>query len=298
VDPTDALAQLGGAGRVEQVLQMTSRRQLRTAIRHGAVVRVSHGAVALGSTRTAAADAARLTAVVSHLTAALEHGWEVARPPQRPQLIVKRKRRLTPQQRRGVEIRHRDLEHHEVHGWTTSPHRTVIDCARDLPFADAVAVADSALRHGHVDAGELRKRAAALSTTGRRGAMRVVEAATPLAANPFESVLRAIALDVPDLHVEPQVVIDERGFRCRPDLVDVERRLVVEADSFEFHGHRQALHRDCERYNALVVRGWTVLRFSWEHVMLHPDYVREVLVSALVGPSQQAPRPTRLDLPA
>lgn len=298
MQPTDVLAQLGGAGRVEQVLRITSRRQLRTAIRHGAVVRVSHGAVALKSTRTAAAEAARLTGVASHLTAAMEHGWEVARAPQRPQLIVKRKRRLTPQQRRGVEIRHRDLEPHEVHGWTTSPHRTVIDCARDLPFADALAVADSALRHGHVDAGELRKRAAALSTTGRRQAMRVVEAASPLAANPFESVLRAIALDVPGLQVRPQVVIDERGFRCRPDLVDTERRIVVEADSFEFHGHRRALHRDCERYNALVVRGWIVLRFSWEHVMLHPDYVREVLVSALSGPFEQAARSVCLDLPA
>lgn len=54
---------------------------------------------------------------------------------------------------------------------------------------------------------------------------------------------------------------------------------MVEADSFEFHGHRRALKRDCERYNALVLHGWVVLRFSWEHVMHQPDYVRQCLLA-------------------
>jgi very-short-patch-repair endonuclease len=78
------------------------------------------------------------------------------------------------------------------------------------------------------------------------------------------------------------VLIDERGLRVTPDLVDRSRRLVIEAESWKYHGHRKALHNDCGRYNALVLRGWTVLRFSWEHVMLEPDYVRDVLF-ALVG---------------
>ncbi len=73
----------------------------------------------------------------------------------------------------------------------------------------------------------------------------------------------------------PQVVIDEDGFVGRPDLVDVARRIVAEADSFEFHGRRQALRRDCERYTALALRGWLVLRFSWEQVMHDPAYVTD-----------------------
>lgn len=50
---------------------------------------------------------------------------------------------------------------------------------------------------------------------------------------------------------------------------------MAEADSFEFHGRRQALKRDCERYTALAVRGWIVLRFSWESVMFEPAYVAD-----------------------
>ena len=54
-------------------------------------------------------------------------------------------------------------------------------------------------------------------------------------------------------------------------------RLVVEAESFEFHGKRRMLKHDCERYNAFVVDGWLVVRFAWEHVMFEPEYVAGVL---------------------
>ncbi len=99
-----------------------------------------------------------------------------------------------------------------------------------------------------------------------------------LADNPFESALRALGIDVPGLRLQPQRVIPGIG---RPDLVDPELRLVVEADSFEFHGRRSMLKRDCERYNAFVADGWLVVRFSWEHVMFAPAYVDRVLRSVV-----------------
>ncbi|MFL6131664.1 MAG: endonuclease domain-containing protein [Nocardioidaceae bacterium] len=163
--------------------------------------------------------------------------------------------------------------------------RTVIDCARDLPFDEALTVADSALRHGNVTQERLLALAERVATTGRAQCLRVAREASGLAANPFESVLRAISLDIPGLRVRPQVVIDEDGFVGRPDLVDDRSRVVLEAESFEFHGHRIALRRDCERYNALALRGWLVLRFSWEHVMHDPAYVANCLRNA----AQQRP---------
>ncbi len=69
---------------------------------------------------------------------------------------------------------------------------------------------------------------------------------------------------------------------------------MVEADSFEFHRRRKALTRDCVRYNALVLRGWTVLRFSWEQVMFDHDYVRGCLARlAAQGAARQATLPRR-----
>ena len=64
----------------------------------------------------------------------------------------------------------------------------------------------------------------------------------------------------------------------QPDLVDRERRVVLQADSFAWHGDRSALRRDAQRYNNLVVRGWLVLRFAWEDVMHDQEYVRRTLM--------------------
>ena len=97
---------------------------------------------------------------------------------------------------------------------------------------------------------------------------------------PFESVLRAIGLDVPGLRLVPQVEIRIPGRRLmRPDLVDERLRIVVEADSFEHHGSRKALVLDCARYDNLTADGWTVLRFAWEHVMHRPAWVRSTLLA-------------------
>jgi len=96
------------------------------------------------------------------------------------------------------------------------------------------------------------------------------------AANPFESVLRALAIEE-GLAVQPQLKLDLSGMRVRPDLTDEQRNLILEADSFEWHGHRASLRRDCRRYNAMVLAGWRVIRFAWEDVMHDQEYVRTVL---------------------
>lgn len=138
----------------------------------------------------------------------------------------------------------------------------------------------------HVTKVELLLAAEAMPDRYRARCLRVAWHADGRAANPFESVLRAIALKVPGLYVVPQEWTDDVG---HPDLVDKRLRLVIEAESFEFHGKRRALYKDCERYNAFAMKGWWVVRFSWEHVMFEPDYVREVL-TRMVG--LLSPQPT------
>ena len=281
MDVVEVLARCGGVSDARTLVGHTSRRRVATAVRRGLVVRDARGRYALPSADEAVRAAARLSGVTTGLSAAAAHGWELKWQPPRPTVTVPAKRRVSPERRDGVDLRWRDLDPDDVWGRVLRPGPAVIDCARTLPFDEALAVADSALRHGHVISERLRSLAEQVRTTGRAACLRVAGEADGLAANPFESVLRAISLDVAGLRLRPQVVIDEDGWTGRPDLVDTGRRLVVEADSFEFHGRRRGLVRDCERYNALVLRGWTVLRFSWEHVMLEPDYVREALARAV-----------------
>ena len=69
--------------------------------------------------------------------------------------------------------------------------------------------------------------------------------------------------------------------QVRPDLVDVGRRIALEADSFAWHGSRAALAADCRRDNALVVSGFVVLRFSWEQVVGEPTRGAETVREAV-----------------
>ncbi len=99
---------------------------------------------------------------------------------------------------------------------------------------------------------------------GRAAVLRVARHASAEPANPVESALRGIALDVGVTGLLPQRWVDVRSGRVRPDLVDERLRMVAEADGFEWHGERASLAADCRRYDELVAEGWTVLRFAWE----------------------------------
>jgi very-short-patch-repair endonuclease len=280
MDATTALARLGGVTDTATLVRATSRRTVRTAVAAGAIVRVGRGHYALPTAHEARRAAASLSGVVSLASAAASWGWKTAYPPERPSVTVPRGRKVARERREGVDLRYAALSESERRAGVTSRGRTVIDCARFLPFAEALAIADSALQNEDVTARELAWLAQQVRTTGRTQALRVAREADGRAHNPFESVLRAISLDVAGIRLVPQQLIVDGAFRARPDLLDRERRIVVEADSFGFHADRASLKRDCERYNALGLRGWTVYRFSWEHVMLAPAYVAEVLAAA------------------
>jgi very-short-patch-repair endonuclease len=224
-------------------------------------------------------------------SAAQFHGWKVKRPPREPAVAVPRNRNLSPERRQGVRVLYVDIDPADVQGPATAPVFTVMHCASRLPFDEALAIADSALRAGDVTKPQLLAAADKMPHRYRARCLRVARTADGRADNPFESVLRAISLDVSGLHFRPQVWIGTRG---RADLADRALGLVAEAESFEFHGRRHLLKRDCERYNAFVIQGWLVVRFAWEHVMFEPDYVRQVLV-AMVALLSGAPQRRALD---
>ncbi len=282
------LYRMGGVASRRALLRVVERREVDAALRRADIVRDARGRYALPIADEARRAANRLSGVVSHRSAALLHGWEVKTVPDSPDVMVRAKRHLTQEQRKGVEPHWSDLDPGEVQHGVTTVERTLVDCLRSLPFDEALAIADSALRHRSITKARLVVLAAGLRGRAAR-TRRVARGATPLAANPFESVARAISLGVPGLDLKAQVVIRDHTGRGRADLVDRGRRLVVECESHSWHSRRGALRRDCRRYTKLVLLGWRVLRFAWEDVMFHPDYVRTCLetVAALIADEQE-----------
>ncbi|WP_162599885.1 DUF559 domain-containing protein [Nocardioides solisilvae] len=274
----EALRRLGGVASTAELVTLTSRRRLHTAVRSGLVVRAGRGRYVLGSTPAHRAAAVRLHGVLSHTDAALHWGWKVKVPPDLPHVTVSPRRHLRRGDHPAVHLHWRAVRDDEARGGVTTPLRTALDCARDLPFDEALAVVDSALRQRAVCGATLRAAAADLRGPGSARARRVVALADGRAANPFESVLRALAVEA-GLTVLPQHAINVGGLVLHPDLADPARLLVLEADSWTHHAGHAEHDQDCTRYNALVVAGWRVLRFTWRQVMLQPGYVRAVLAA-------------------
>ncbi|MDX6374475.1 MAG: hypothetical protein QOD98_3463 [Nocardioidaceae bacterium] len=254
-------------------------------------MRIARGRYALPVADEARVAAVKAGGVLCLTSAALHHGWAVKTVPDRPHVMVSRGQRVDRKDRTR-RLLFGELGAEDVRDGVTTEEVTLSHCLRRLPFDEALAVADSAMRSG-VPRSLLLRVAEAASGPGSAQMRRVARLASPKAANPFESLLRAIADDVQGLAVLPQVLIREPEIVARPDLVDERLHIVLEADSFEWHGGRVQLRLDARRYNLLVVNGWWVLRFAYEHVMFDPDYVREVLVAMVALAERMNDRPGR-----
>lgn len=249
------LERCGGVASRRLLLKQVSRYAVERAVAAGEVVVDARGKYALPHADEAIRAAHRLTGVVSHRSAAAHWGWPQKSVPVKPELTVPRNRVVSPETRRAVFLHRTDLSPDEVDGLATTRARTLIDVLRGCPFDEALAVADSALRSESFTPEGLVRLAGSVRGPGSARVRRVSTVASGLAANPFESVLRAHALEV-GLPLRPQVPLYGSVFLGRPDLVDVDRRVIAEADSFEWHGSRSALRRDARRYNEFVLHGW------------------------------------------
>lgn len=283
----DELLRLGGVSTRAILIRLTSRREVDAALLAGTILRRARGRYVLAEVDAARAAAHELSGTLCLASAALHWGWSVKTVPSLAQVSVPKNRKIDRDRGRRVDLRRLMLNPDDVIDGVTTRDRTLVDCLRHLPFDESLAIADSALRAGYPGV-RLEALVRDLRGPGARRARKVAAVATPLAANPFESALRAIALDVPGLNVVPQVPLRDGGmFLGQPDLVDEGLQIILEADSFEWHGGRGQLRADANRYNAFVVRGWLVLRFAWEDVMFEPQLVRSVLEGAVEERTQR-----------
>lgn len=278
MDPVSALVDLGGyAPRASLCGLGVTKHALERACREGRVVRIHRGIYGVGL--SGGIDGLRaavvlLGGVVSHDAAAVLWDLEMVEPP-RPFLTVPRNRGgCRPP---GVTVVRADVDEVEVRRGlkVTTPLRTVLDCARQLPLAEAVVIADSALRKGLITIDELRASAAKAGGPKSPRVRRVAGLADPKAASVLESLIRVLLVEnglAPD--ASQYAVRNEHGeLIAWVDFAYLLARLLVEADGFEFHRERADYRKDRRRANAFCRLNWRLLRFSWEDVRFDPEYV-------------------------
>jgi hypothetical protein len=162
---------------------------------------------------------------------------------------------------------------------TTSLARTAVDLFRELPWPDAIQVADRAPRLGASH--EELARIAEFTRRWRGGiqAVRAVAFADGRAESPLESYTRAVLCELgfppPELQVD---LFDSQGFIARVDILFREQRTIVEPDgkvkyTDAFGSSGDVLWREKLREDRLRDADWEVVRVTSEQVRNSPELV-------------------------
>ena len=205
-------------------------------------------------------------AVLSHYSAAALRGW-VEWDGRDPEVTTP-----TPRYHPGIRThRSQTVERTVVKGIPVTPAaRTAIDISASLPERRLRRAINEALNQRHL---ELRD----LVTSGHRGARklrRILAGAAPTRSE-LEDVVLAVLVDLP----RPEV--NRRGTRYVPDFRWPAARVILEADSVQFHDQPLARADDATRQCALERAGETVLRTTWAEATLRPGALERRVRAAL-----------------
>jgi very-short-patch-repair endonuclease/predicted transcriptional regulator of viral defense system len=282
---------------VVAISQLTAMGVSRTVALHrarsGLLVPLHRGVYAVGHRRLrregfwlAAVLAMGPDAALSHRDAAALHQL---RPANHERIEV-----TTPADRRGTRriavYPRRQLDPLDVTTvnaiLVTSVARTLVDLADVLPATRLGPVVSEAERRGVFDLNAVE--AALARTRHRRG-----RGSAALRAVLDEHRRRGTQLTRSELEERFAALVEAAGLP-RPqtnrwigdfevDAVWPERRLAVELDGWAFHRDRHAFERDRIKANALIAKGWTVLRYTHDAVVRRPAEIAAQLAAMLAA---------------
>lgn len=300
------LVATAGIVRFGQLEDAIGQHQIRISLRSGDLIRVARGryrladhlfaglppsagtALCAREHRDHVVSAIRAAAVhggvISHLSAAAAYGLWVRELPDHPHITVARGRHITAA-RPPATIHW--APRRQLDGLTTLED-TILDCADTCPFADAVAIADSALHSGRVTIDDLVRANLRRWGTGRSRRQRVIDACDPNSESGLESLLRVLLVD------RWPTLVSQHRVRApgnpRLDLAIPELRLGIEADGFGFHSGREHYRHDLRRRAALGAAGWRLLPFSYEDILTRPEWIVECVTAAVACAVATHPR--------
>lgn len=169
----------------------------------------------------------------------------------------------------------------------TTGTRTLLDLPAVSPPEVVEFALDDALRRGLTTLSRLARR---LSQEGRGRSgiavlRRLVEArlsGDPIVGSMFEAKLFGLLKDssVP-LPMKQVEIFDGPSFVGRVDFAYPSQRLIIEADSLQFHSGKFFFQEGIDRGNKLTGLGWRVIRVSWDDMILRPQKVISAIRKAL-----------------
>jgi very-short-patch-repair endonuclease len=220
--------------------------------------------------------------VLSYLSAASAWDVPVEQDGKVHVTIPKRRRVRFP---RGVRVHRVHLDDSVVterHGIPiTTRVETVLDCIGWISLGRGRTLADRALQQRWISVAAIDRR---LEDEGGRWGNGRLRALRPGLGDGAEAEserrLHRLLRDRGITGWTANFPIIIRGERYRIDVAFVDRRIAIEVDGFLVHSAAERFRSDRTRQNALILAGWTVLRFTWADLVDHPDRVIAEIMSA------------------
>jgi len=168
----------------------------------------------------------------------------------------------------------------------TTVARTLFDLAEVADQQRLCRAAEEADRLGLLSLPELE--AVCARCPGRR-ALRPIRRLIDVARKPedTQSSLEDRVLELCRTYDLPMPVTGATVLGHEIDALWPDRKLMVEADGWQFHRHRAAFERDRERDAAMQVEGFRVVRLTYRRLEREPAKVAEELRNLLRQPLQE-----------
>ena len=164
--------------------------------------------------------------------------------------------------------------------WITVPALTALDL---VPWVGGAGI-DLVLRKGWASLDQLQSALAATAHRAGNGLRRA--ALLDSRGSPWseaERLLHRILRRAGIRGWSGNAVVSCAGQDYPVDVVFRSARLIIEVDGYAYHRaeNREQFHRDRLKWTTLTSHGWTVLHFTWEHLVDRTDWVAATIRKAL-----------------
>lgn len=158
----------------------------------------------------------------------------------------------------------------------TTVARTLQDCARTMPFREAVVLADSIMRRGLMEPHEVIEALLNLTGYGGSSGRALAQAVDASSESAGESLTRCLLMEheLPTPMTQYRISCEGRNYRV--DFAWPEARLILEFDGEQKYVDHPGRDRyEAARDRALARAGWTVVHLTWADIF---QKEREVIV--------------------
>lgn len=257
-------------------------RHIRAMIAAGTLQRIQRGAYIYTrdaqvltpderlAVRCIAAYLMGLQGVFSHTSAAALWGLDVLNVPS----IVHVYSTATSPSDRGRICRHRrGFDPNAVtaipgtHVMATTVARTLQDCARTMPFREAVVLADSIMRRGLMEPHEVIETLLNLTGYGGSAGPLLAQAVDASSESAGESLTRCLLMEHELPTPMTQYPISCEGRNYRVDFAWPEARVILEFDGEQKYADHPGRDRyEAARDRALTRAGWRIVHLTWADI--------------------------------